>query len=50
MMAAFAAFWRGYTTEKLDKADGLGSVLRYLKSCVLTEVLAAQAKNTAPHS
>ena len=39
MMAAFAAFWQGYTTEKLDKADGLGSVLRYLKSCVLTEVL-----------
>ncbi len=41
---AFTAFWRAYTAEKLTHAESLGSILRYLKSCVATTVLQAQRK------
>lgn len=41
---AFTAFWRAYTVEKLSYAESLGSILSYLKSCVVTTVLQAQRK------
>lgn len=41
---AFTAFWRAYTLDKLRYAEGLGSILRYLKSCVATTVLQAQRR------
>ena len=34
----FTDFWRFYTAEKLAQADGLGSVLAYLKSCAASVV------------
>ncbi len=41
---AFTAFWRAYTLDKLTYAEGLGSILSYLKSCVATTVLQAQRR------
>lgn len=35
---AFTQFWRSYRSEHLAKAEGMGSILRYLKSCVWTSV------------
>ena len=35
---AFTQFWRSYSSEHLAKAEGMGSILRYLKSCVWTSV------------
>lgn len=51
MLDAFTAFWRAYTADKLQNADGLGSILAYLKSCAATAVLQARrkAKNSALH-
>lgn len=51
MLDAFTAFWRAYTVDKLRQADGLGSILAYLKSCAATAVLQARrkAKNAVPH-
>jgi DNA-directed RNA polymerase specialized sigma24 family protein len=42
---AFTAFWRFYTPEKLARANGLGDILAYLKSCVTSA--AAQAGRRA---
>lgn len=44
MLDAFTAFWRAYTADKLRQADGLGSILAYLKSCAATAVLQARRK------
>lgn len=44
VLDAFTAFWRAYTAEKLNNANGLASVLSYLKSCVATSVLQLQRK------
>jgi RNA polymerase sigma factor (sigma-70 family) len=41
---AFTAFWRFYTPDKLDRADGLGDVLYYLKSCAASAVAQACRK------
>ena len=41
---AFTSFWRAYTAEKLQNAEGLPAVLSYLKSCVTTAVLQAKRK------
>lgn len=35
---AFTQFWRSYSSDHLAKAEGMGSILRYLKSCVWTSV------------
>lgn len=42
--SAFASFWRAFTAEKLQQAEGLGSVLTYLKSCAATTVLQIRRK------
>ena len=42
VVEAFATFWRAYTVAKLESADGIASVLSYLKSCVVTTVLQAR--------
>ena len=42
---AFSAFWRFYTRDKLARANGLGDVLAYLKSCAASA--AAQAGRQA---
>lgn len=42
---AFLAFWRAYTPDKLVQAQGLGSVLAYLKDCAVSTVV--QARRTA---
>jgi RNA polymerase sigma factor (sigma-70 family) len=39
---AFLAFWRAYTPEKLDRAQGLGSVLFYMKECAISTVIQAR--------
>jgi hypothetical protein len=39
VLGAFTAFWQGFTSEKLQRAEGLASVLKYLKSCAFTAVL-----------
>jgi RNA polymerase sigma factor (sigma-70 family) len=44
---AFAAFWRFYTPDKLARADGLGDILSYLKSCAASAV--SQARRKAEH-
>ena len=41
---AFATFWRFYTSDKLARACGLGDVLWYLKSCVVSVVAQAHRK------
>jgi RNA polymerase sigma factor (sigma-70 family) len=47
---AFAAFWRFYTADKLAEADGLGSVLSYLKCCAASAVAQThrEANRTVP--
>lgn len=35
---AFTGFWRSYKADHLQNAGGLGSVLRYLKSCAWSSV------------
>lgn len=35
---AFTQFWRSFSSDHLAKAEGMGSILRYLKSCVWTSV------------
>ena len=42
--STFLAFWRGYTAQKLMSASDLGSVMKYLKMCALTEVLQRRRK------
>lgn len=42
--STFAAFWRAFTADKLQQADGLGSILTYLKSCAATTVLQIRRK------
>jgi DNA-directed RNA polymerase specialized sigma24 family protein len=42
--STFAAFWRAFTAEKLQQAEGLGSILTYLKSCAATAVLQIRRK------
>lgn len=44
VLDAFTSFWRAYTEDKLAKANGVGSVLMYLKSCVATSVAQARRK------
>lgn len=44
VLDAFTSFWRAYTEDKLAKANGVGSVLMYLKSCVATSVAMARRK------
>lgn len=44
VLDAFTSFWRAYSEEKLAKANGVGSVLMYLKSCVATSVAQARRK------
>ncbi|CAN5778996.1 sigma-70 family RNA polymerase sigma factor [soil metagenome] len=44
VLDAFTAFWRAFTTEKLNNADRLASILAYLKSCAVTSVLQARRK------
>jgi RNA polymerase sigma factor (sigma-70 family) len=41
---AFIAFLRFYTPDKLARADGLGKVLSYLKSCAASAVSQARRK------
>ncbi len=41
----FMAFWNCYTTEKLQAATGLASVLAYLKSCAFTSVAQWQRRD-----
>lgn len=43
---AFAAFWRAFTADKLDNAQGLSSVLKFLKSCAATSMLQVRRKAT----
>lgn len=40
----FTAFWRAFTTEKLNNANQLAPVLGYLKSCAATAVLQAKRR------
>jgi len=42
----FMAFWKCYTTEKLEAATGLASVLAYMKSCAFTSVAQWQRRDT----
>ncbi|MBX3010815.1 MAG: sigma-70 family RNA polymerase sigma factor [Caldilineaceae bacterium] len=44
VVEAFTSFWRAYTAEKLSQANGIGSILSYLKSCAATAVLQARRK------
>lgn len=44
----FTTFLRAYTADKIVKANGLGSVLAYLKSCAVSCVL--QARRTEQRS
>jgi hypothetical protein len=44
VLDAFTAFWRAYTVDKLNNANGLASILSYLKSCAATSVLQLQRK------
>lgn len=39
VLGAFTSFWQGFTAGKLERAEGLASVLKYLKACVFTTVL-----------
>jgi len=34
----FSRFWQYYTADKLEQSIGLGSVLAYLRTCVVSEV------------
>lgn len=44
VVEAFATFWRAYRADKLASAEGVASVLSYLKSCAVTTVLQAQRR------
>jgi len=35
---ALTSFWRFYTSDKLARAGGLGDILAYLKSCVMSAI------------
>ena len=39
---AFLAFWQAYSPEKLEQAQGLSSILSYLKNCAVSTVIQAQ--------
>ncbi|MEM7129101.1 MAG: hypothetical protein AAF702_22405 [Chloroflexota bacterium] len=39
VQTVFMNFWRAYTAEKLAKANGMASVMRYLKTCAGTAIL-----------
>lgn len=41
---AFTAFWRFYTPDKLARANRLGDVLSYLKSCTASVVAQARRR------
>lgn len=45
---AFTAFWRAYTSAKLVKANGLASILQYLKTCAWSAVQHALRKPKEP--